>query len=364
MHDGDVCNLGSLFLERFVNPDGSINLSELARVVQLAVRMLDNVVDISDFPVQRVAETARNNRRVGLGIMGFADMLFKMRVGYNTPEGRDVARLVMRTIQEAAEQASEDLGRQKGVFANWDKSVFAERGVVRRNAALTNIAPTGTIAMMFDASGGVEPYFALAYNYQNVLGGNVELRYFNKHLREALLEVNCYTPEILDEIAKKGTLQHIEAIPDSVKRVFVTSMDISAEDHIAMQSAMQETCDNAISKTINFPNSATREEILQGYLAAWKGGCKGCTVYRDGSRDLQVLNLNDSDSLAADEKETSKKGGLKDSIGSTLTSFLSSSALALKKPKSTSCPDCSQPLLFQEGCSSCHSCGYSACSRS
>mmetsp|Transcript_18687 Transcript_18687/g.27826 ORF Transcript_18687/g.27826 Transcript_18687/m.27826 type:complete len:723 (+) Transcript_18687:69-2237(+) len=379
LHDGDVCNLGSLNLEKFVDTNRRVQYDELKRVTRLAVRLLDNVIDVSEFPVDRVNKTARNNRRVGLGIMGFADMLYRLRVPYNSEEGRNVGRKVMTCIQEAAEEMSEQLAEAKGVFPNWDKSVFAPKGIRRRNAALTNIAPTGSIAMMFNISGGVEPYFALAYHYRNVLGGNVQLQYFNKHLEEALREAGCYSQAVVDEIERRGSLQKIDAIPEKIKRVFVTSMDISAKDHILMQSAMQENCDNAISKTINFPNSATRQDILQGYLLAWKHKCKGCTVYRDGSRFAQVLNLNDTDDATDDQpvdddvvmpvaessSAATKRVADQDAKNLEASDNKKHKTLSVAKaqrPKNQ-CPDCQDYLVLQEGCCLCHSCGYSACSR-
>lgn len=351
LHDGDVCNLGSINLEKFVDTNRCVQYDELKRVTQLAVRLLDNVIDVSEFPVERVNKTARDNRRIGLGIMGFADMLYLLRVPYNSEEGRNVGRKVMSCIQEAAEEMSEQLAEVKGVFPNWDKSVFAPKGIRRRNAALTNIAPTGSIAMMFNISGGVEPYFALAYHYRNVLGGDVKLQYFNKHLEKALKEAGCYSQEVVDEIERCGSLQKIDSIPEKIKRVFVTSMDISAKDHILMQSAMQENCDNAISKTINFPNSATRREILQGYLLAWKHKCKGCTVYRDGSRYAQVLNLNDdADDQSSDDSSTASSS--------------SSPPQSPSQQDDKACPSCDDSqLVFQGGCCLCQSCGYSACER-
>lgn len=406
LHDGDVCNLGSLNLEKFVTEDRQVDVEELKRATKLAIRALDNVVDISDFPVDRVNSTARDNRRIGLGIMGFADMLYQMRIGYNTQEGRDVARFVMGTIQKAAEEMSVQLGQLKGVFANWHKSVFAESGEIRRNAALTNIAPTGTIAMMFNVSGGVEPYFALAYHYKGILGGDVMLQYFNKHLEEALRSAGCYNDEIVARINREGTLQKIDEIPEWVKKVFVTSMDISAEDHILMQAAMQENCDNAISKTINFPNSATHDDILRGYIEAWRQKCKGCTVYRDGSRVFQVLNLNKDEEeeepkasekieividnprelenkIAYDldrviletealERAITNSPDLSNRIDPKIKEALQevqnlardvTAKKMLDAKRHTNCPECDNVLVMQEGCRSCHSCGYSACSR-
>ena len=237
LHDGDVCNLGSINLDKFVK-DGKVDFERLRHVTRIAVRMLDNVVDLTNAPVERVNKMFHGNRRIGLGIMGFADMLYKLRVGYNTEEGFKTAEKVMKCIQETAHETSRQLAEEKGVFPNWEKSVYVQRGVKMRNAALTNIAPTGTIAMIFDVSGGVEPYFALAYHYENILGGNTNLYYVNRHLKKELETRGLLTDDIMKRIQDEGTLQTIDDIPDELKRVFVTSMDISAEAHIRMQAAI------------------------------------------------------------------------------------------------------------------------------
>lgn len=343
LHDGDVCNLGSINLEHFVTEDRKIDHNELSRVTEIATRMLDNVIDISDFPSERVNSVARANRRIGLGIMGFADMLYKMRIGYNTQEGRDVATHVMKTIQLAAEKQSEQLSNEKGVFPNWEKSVFYP-DKKRRNAALTNVAPTGAIAMMFDCSGGIEPFFSLAYYYKNILGGNIQLTYVNKHLEAALREAEVYNEELLADIIKKGTLQHRKELPEWIRSTFVTSMDISAEDHVLMQAVFQEEIDNSISKTINFLNSATKEDIYNGYMLAWEKGCKGCTVYRDGSRMEQVLNLNtsstDNDIKNREDKKEEKRVDI---------------------DRKDICSECNKEMIRREGCMECPSCGISKC---
>ncbi len=300
LHDGDVCNLGSINLEKFVK-ENKVDYEKLRYVTKIATIMLDNVIDVSNFPSERVNKTSRANRRIGLGIMGFADMLYQLKIPYDGEEGLETAEKVMQCIQETSHQTSMELANEKGTFLNWDKSVYAQKGIKMRNAALTNIAPTGTIAMMFDVSGGVEPYFALAYHYKAILGGKISLSYINKHLEKALKESNSYSDDIMEKIVKEGTLKNIEEIPDYLKKVFVTSMDISAQAHIKMQASFQKYCDNAISKTINFENKATKEDVLDGYLLAWSLGCKGCTVYRDGSREIQILNLN------KDKKEKKSK---------------------------------------------------------
>ncbi len=246
-----------------------------------------------------------------------------------------------------------------------------------RNAALTNIAPTGTISMMFDVSGGVEPYFALAYYYKGILGGDTQLSYVNKWLKKALVERGIYSEELMGKIIKEGTLQNLDEIPEDMKRTFVTSMDISSEQHTRMQAAFQKYCDNAISKTINFPNSATKEDVLQGYIFAWQLGCKGCTVYRDGSRELQVLNLEKT----KDQKEEKKSKAaaspvakvkpqaveLEEQEVGTAPQIEEAPILAAEfKTKHEIirdgiCPECSDKIIIGEGCLTCVSCGFSVC---
>lgn len=292
LHDGDVCNLGSINLARFVK-DGAIDEAHLRYATAVATRMLDNVVDVSDFPVEKVNTRFRDNRRVGLGIMGFADMLYQLGIAYNSAEGFATAERVMKIVNDAAHDTSEELGRAKGVFPNWEKSIFGPSGQNRlqRNAALTTVAPTGSISMFFDCSSGVEPFFALAYKKENIMGGD-SLNYVNPYLMNALRARGLYSDELVEDVTHTGTIAHRTDVPEDLRRVYVTAMDISADDHIRMQAAFQKHTDNSISKTINFPNSATREDVRKGYMLAWELGCKGGTVYRDGSRDEQVLNLN------------------------------------------------------------------------
>jgi ribonucleoside-diphosphate reductase alpha chain len=290
LHSGDACNLGSINLEKFVT-DGEIDHKHLADVTRTAIRMLDNVVDLTDFPAERVNDMFRNNRRIGLGIMGLADMLFLMKLPYNSPEGRAAAAAAMQTIQETAIDESVRLGAEKGNFKNFEKSVWFEKVETMRNGSLTNVAPTGSTALLLDVSSGVEPYFALAYRRGNCLAGKME-PFVNKHLSRALAEAGCLNDEVMDQILETGTLQHVVGIPDEIKRVYVTSLDITAEDHILMQSCVQAHCCNAISKTVNFPNNATEDMVRRGFVEAWKGKCKGLTVYRNGSREFQVLETN------------------------------------------------------------------------
>ncbi len=351
LHNGDVCNLGSINLDKFVK-DGKIDFERLKQVTRISVRMLDNVVDLTNAPVERVNNMFRGNRRVGLGIMGFADMLYKLCVGYNSEEGFKTAEKVMKCIQETAHEMSQRLAEEKGTFPNWNKSVYAQRGVKMRNAALTNIAPTGTIAMIFDVSGGVEPYFALAYHYENILGGNTNLYYVNRHLKKELEARGLLAGDIMKRIQEEGTLQNIDEVPDDIKRVFVTAMDISADDHIRMQAAFQKYCDNAISKTCNFTEDATKEDVLQGYVLAWSLGCKGCTVYRNNSRKVQILNLNKANEDTDEEEDMQ--------IAVTVSGRTETTQTVALTKGMKDCPQCGSELVYAEGCASC-TCGFGVC---
>ncbi len=371
LHDGDVCNLGSINLAKFVTEDGKIDEKRLIKTTEIATRMLDNVVDLSDFPVEKVNSTFRNNRRLGLGIMGFSDMLYQMRIPYNSQEGFDTARKVMRLVNEASHNYSEVLAEEKGCFPNWDKSIFSPEGTNRkqRNAAKTTVAPTGSISMLFDCSSGVEPFFALAY-YKQVMGGQ-KLRYVNPFLEQELKRLGLYNDEILENIVNNGTIQHLKEIPEETRRVFVTSMDIDAQSHTRMQAAFQEHVDNSISKTINFPNEATREDVRQGYILAWELRLKGCTVYRDGSRQEQVLNLHKDtqEEAVAPKKEEVLSTNFEEvtpppvmerthaNSAKTNLTFNKKEIIHNKK-----CPECESTIQVAEGCMLCLSCGFSVCS--
>lgn len=288
LHHYDVCNLGSINLSAFYKDEG-MDWERLAFVTRTAIRMLDNVIDRSNFPVPKVTEMMKANRRIGLGVMGFADLLYQLKVKYNSPEGFSLAEKIMSFIQKEAEKMSEELAEKKSVFPNYNLSVFKEWGVKRRNTALTTVAPTGSISMMFDTSSGIEPNFALLYIKQDKDGH--QYHYLNKYFAAALEEKGIELEKVKEELVKTGRIQHLEWLPKDLRDTFVVSMDMSAEDHIGIQAAFQRHVDNSISKTINFPNAATREEVAKGYLLAWRTGCKGCTVYREGSRQVQILNL-------------------------------------------------------------------------
>lgn len=307
LHPYDNCNLGSINLAKFV-VDGEIDWDRLKHVTVTATRMLDNVIDRFDFPVKAVTDLAKANRRIGLGIMGFADMLYQLGIKYNSKEGYKMAEKIMKFVNDNAHEMSQELAKEKGAFPNIGKSIFAKKKDKMRNAALTTVAPTGSISMMLDTSSGCEPNFALAFIKQDKDG--IQYPYLNKYFAEEL-DRRGFSKEKIEkikkEVMKTGTIQHMKELPQDLRDTFVVSMDLKGEDHVRVQGAFQKSVDNSISKTINFPNSATREDVKDGYIQAWKLGCKSCTVYRDGSRTLQVLNIGEGDKIKSLTSDISKK---------------------------------------------------------
>jgi ribonucleoside-diphosphate reductase alpha chain len=290
LHHYDVCNLGSINLSAFVK-NGKMDWTRLRQVTRTAVRLHDNVIDLYGHPVQKVTDRAQSTRRIGLGIMGFADMLYKLEVKYSSDEGRALGEKTMEFINTEARKMSQILAREKGEFPLWKDSVWGKKGIKMRNAALTTVAPTGSISMFTDCSSGIEPNFALYFTKQDKDG--LQYKYLNPVFEQALKDrgIDIDKSGVMAELLKTGSIQSLSTLPKDLRDTFVVSMDISAEDHIKMQSSFQKHVDNSISKTINFPNSATREEVAAGYVLAWKMKCKGMTFYRDGSRQVQVLNL-------------------------------------------------------------------------
>jgi ribonucleoside-diphosphate reductase alpha chain len=310
LHHYDNCNLGSVNLAVFYDQKTKgVAWSRLRAVTKASVRMLDNVIDTFAFPVQKVTDLAQKNRRVGLGIMGFADLLYQLGIPYNSAEGQKMGEKLMKTITDTAHQMSEQLAKEKGAFPNLPFSVYAKKKLKLRNAALTTVAPTGSIAMMLDTSSGIEPNFAIAYVKQDKDGH--QYHYVNRHFEAALKKHRVSEEkikEIKEEVVRTGTIQGLSGIPEELRRTFVVAMDVSAEDHMKMQAAFQRNVDNSISKTINFPNSATKEDVTAGYITAWRLKCKSATVYRDGSREVQILNIGTGEGLRAPSELG--KGGL------------------------------------------------------
>lgn len=294
----ESCNLGSINLARFCQ-DGKINYERLAEVVKIAVRFLDDVIDMNKYPIIEIDKMTKGNRKIGLGIMGWADLLVQLNIAYNSQEAIDLAEKLMKFIKDAADQAAVALAKEKGVFPNFEGSIYdtsESEGI--RNATRTTIAPTGTLSVIANCSSGVEPYYALAYVRKSHIGKKgdewVELVEANPFFEEIAKAKGFYSKELMEKISEHGSVKDLAEVPEEVKRIFVTAHDIAPDWHIRMQAAFQKYIDNAVSKTINFPNAAAKEDIAKAYLLAYETGCKGVTIYRDGSREVQVLTTGKS----------------------------------------------------------------------
>ncbi len=286
----ESCNLGSINLAKFVK-DGEFNFEMLKSVTKFAVNFLNDVIDVNFYPIAEIWQMTKGNRKIGLGAMGLADVLVSMEIPYDSEEAVELGGKIMETIQTAGMEESEKMAEQYGEFPNFD-SEFFEKPI--RNATITTIAPTGTISIIAGASSGIEPYFAIAYIRQKVLDGD-PMPEVNPLFVKIAKDKDFYSEELMKKIAEVGSVQEIEEVPEEVKRIFKTALEIPPEWHIRMQAAFQKYTDNAVSKTVNFPQSATPEQIKEAYDLAHKLGCKGVTVYRDKSRD-QVLNIGSGSS--------------------------------------------------------------------
>jgi ribonucleoside-diphosphate reductase alpha chain len=298
----EACNLGSINLKLMViekNGKMVINWERLSQVVRLSVRFLDDVIDVNQYPLPIIDEVVKGNRKIGLGVMGFADMLILLHTSYATEEAVEYAEKVMKFIQTEARIESQRLAEERGTFPNYEGSAYD--GIMKlRNATLTTIAPTGTISMICGASSGVEPLFAVAYT-KTVMDGTALVE-VNPLFEAFALEHSFYSPELMQKIAEMGTVLGLQEVPIWVQEIFTTAQEIEPEWHIQIQAAFQKYTDNAVSKTINFANSATREDIAEAYWLAYELNCKGLTVYRNGSREEQVLTLGTSATQAQAEK--------------------------------------------------------------
>lgn len=320
----EACNLGSINLAQMVKGDG-VDYERLQRRVRQAVHFLDNVIDMCNYGFTEISEAAHGNRKIGLGVMGFADMLFQLRIRYASDKAVQVATEVMKFINDEARKASAELAAVRGVFPNWSKSVYVKKKEKLRNATRTAIAPTGSLSIIAGCNGGIEPVFALAFKH-NVLD-NEELTEINRYLIEAAKREGVYSDKLLQKVQEQGTLKGT-FIPAWMKRVFVTATEIQAEWHIKMQAAFQSNCDNAVSKTVNLPEEATVDDVSNAYKLAYQLKCKGITVYRNGSKRNQVLVFGTK------HEELMKK---------------------------ETCPKCGGEAVRHEGCITCKSCGWGMC---
>ena len=287
----ESCNLGSINLARMlktVKDNCEIDYPKLARIVKIAVRFLDNVIDVNKFPLPQIEKRTKETRKIGLGVMGFADMLIQLGIPYNSEAGLTVASEIMNFIQTESFKASEELAEERGVFPAFEGSIYdVPNGPKIRNAARTTIAPTGTLSIIASCSGGIEPVFALSFT-KNILDGS-HLIEVNPYFAEKARQGGFYSEELMKKLAEGSHLKDIEGIPDEIKNYFVTAHEITPEWHIRMQAAFQNSTDSAVSKTVNFPREATKESVEKVYMMAYEAGLKGITIYRDGSREGQVL---------------------------------------------------------------------------
>lgn len=441
----ESCNLGSVNLANFV-VDGEIDYDRLKQTVRYATIFLDNVIDCNRFPIPEIKEMTLKTRKIGMGIMGLHDMLIQLEVPYGSNQGREVSAAVMAFIRDAAEECSVEMAALKGPFPAYDAAINNDYKP-RRNAALTSIQPTGTVSMIADCASGCEPYFSIVM-IKHVMDGD-RLIMVNKLFEKVAREEGFYSDELMSKVADSGTVIGHDEIPEKWQEVFRTAQDIAPEDHIKMQGMLQQNgVDSSISKTINLPNHASREEVKLSYISGYKLGCKGLTVYRDGSRDHQVLNtkeMSEKDQTAMVSEHGPVKRNLPDTLDAkrykvkdqqqksvyiivcfdeneqpmevfakfpfdnrvdlkdkstmwTTTCRLVSLALRFSVPMdeiikqldrssghmldlpaqlsklfksfmagtqqgfSATCPECSGVLRFEEGCETCHECGYSKCS--
>jgi ribonucleoside-diphosphate reductase alpha chain len=297
----ESCNLGSINLGRMVTAVGEVDWERLRRTVRLSTRFLDNVIEVNNYPIPQIAKMTADNRKIGLGIMGWADMLILLGIPYSSDEAVTLGEEVMKFITEEAREASRGLAVDRGSFPNFKGSVYDGTNGHQplRNATCTTIAPTGTISIIAGASSGIEPLFAVSFVRQ-VLDNDILVEVhplFEKFARER----DFYSPELMKKIAERGTVKDIEEVPEDIRRLFVTAHDITPEDHIRMQAAFQKHTDNAVSKTVNFGHEATREDVSTVYRLAYELDCKGVTIYRDGSRDNQVLSVDKKEESEAEK---------------------------------------------------------------
>jgi ribonucleoside-diphosphate reductase alpha chain len=305
----DACTLGQINLSKFVNDDASdFDWNRLRTMVHIGTRFLDDVLDMNEYPIEQVRITTRAIRRIGLGIMGFADALLQMGIGYNSTEGIAAAERVMKFVQAESDNASVDLARVRGVFPAFTGSIYDKPGEIRpRNGARTTIAPTGTTAQLADCSSGCEPIFALTFAKNTIEGKR--MFYTSRYFEKALKDRGLYSEELLEKIQEnRGSIQNMPELPEDLRHTFVVAGDIAPAEHIKIQAAFQKFTDNAISKTINFNNEATVQDVRDAYWMSYETGCKGITIYRDGSREKQILETKKEgsyyDKLAGKKSES------------------------------------------------------------
>ncbi len=302
----DACNLGSIFLTYFVK-DGQVDWEGLKEVSRTSVRFLDNVIEVNPYPLEQIRKTVFGIRRIGLGIGGWADMLLELGIPYDSQEALDLAEKVMKTINDEAVAETQRLAKIRGAFPMFHGSIYKD-SAPRRNSTVTTIAPTGTISIIAGSSSGCEPLFAIAF--QHIVKDkhlDRKLTFVNPKFEEVLKQRGIYSEELMEKVAQKGIVREIQEIPEDIRKVFGTAQEITPTWHIRTQAAFQKYTENAVSKTINLDNSATVDDVKNAYLESWDTGCKGITVFRDGCKDVQVLNLGTKNGEAVKEEQNIKE---------------------------------------------------------
>ena len=346
----ESCNLGSINLSKVVKTDKGkkpqLDWQKLEDLIRVGVRFLDNVIDACSYPLPEIAAMTHRTRKIGLGVMGFADLLLLLDIPYASNEGLKLGGKLSKFLQNIARDESKKLAEVRGSFPGFKGSLWDKQGFkVMRNSTVNTVAPTGTISIIANCSSGIEPLFALSYVRKNILDVNsTELVEVNKLFEQTAKAKGFYSKELMKEISATGGINGWKGVPKKVKEVFAVSHEIDWSWHVKMQSSWQEYIDAAVSKTINLPHSATPDDVREAYLLAYETGCKGITVYRDGSKLRQVLNAGTTKNVTEPIIDTTRKW------------------VGAEQPDSELCPECGGGLTFKEGCATCLTCGYSRCS--
>ena len=343
----EACNLGSVNLSRFVS-NGGIDFARLRDTIHLAIRFLDDVIDVNDYVplIPQIRQQTLGNRKMGLGVMGFADLLIDLGIPYGEPRAVKLADTVMSFVQREAKEASKLLARERGCFRNWERSTYFPDTPIR-NACVTSIAPTGTLSIISGCSPGIEPLFGVAF-HRNVLDGT-KLLEVNPRFARIAKEQGFYSQDLMDRVARTGTIQEFDEIPETVRKLFVTALDVPPEKHVLMQAAFQAHTDMSVSKTINLPNLATRDHVEKVFLKSFETGCKGITVFRYGCLSRQVITIGNDTKANGGNGQQKTDGEIEFIDIPTIT--------AGEVP----CPECGEGTIILGACSVCQHCGYSKC---
>ncbi len=332
----ESCNLGNINLSKVVKKDGSdLDWPKLKNLVHDGIHYLDNVIDVCEYPIPEIGEMSRTTRKIGLGVMGWADMLVALGISYQTQEAVDLGGKLSKFIQDEARQASVILGEKRGSFPGFVGSKWETQYPAMRNSTVNTVSPTGTTSIIANCSSSIEPIFALAYVRKNLLDLDKTTMYeVNQEFERIAKERGFYSKELMQKIGEKGGVQHLDEVPDDVKEIFVIAHDVPWEWHIRMQAAWQKHVDSAVSKTINMPSDVIPEDVANAFKMAFDTGCKGITIYRDKSKSKQVLNIAGSQEKTDNQDEGAASNG---------------------------CPECGAEMQMQDGCKTCPECSYSYC---